>query len=134
MKAIIFAGLLGLSFSSWAVDVVVHPSNTVALDKSQIEQIFLGKLKTFTGSDKAIPVSQPETNAASEEFYNKVIGRNPTQLKAYWSKLLFTGKGQPPKKMANDQEVLKSVAADPNVIGYVTSGSADDSVRVVASF
>ncbi|RZM71867.1 phosphate ABC transporter substrate-binding protein [Pseudoalteromonas rubra] len=134
MKAIILAGFMGLSYSSWAVDVVVHPSNTVALDKSQIEQIFLGKLKTFTGSDKAVPVSQSETNTASEEFYSKVIGRNPTQLKAYWSKLLFTGKGQPPKKLASDEEVLKTVAGDPSIIGYVSSGSADGSVRVVASF
>ncbi|KNC65366.1 phosphate ABC transporter substrate-binding protein, partial [Pseudoalteromonas rubra] len=54
MKAIIFTGLIGLSSSCWAVDVVVHPSNTAALDKNQIEQIFLGKLKTFNGAGKAV--------------------------------------------------------------------------------
>ncbi|KZN44451.1 hypothetical protein [Pseudoalteromonas luteoviolacea] len=134
MKAILLTTVFMLSTSALAVDVVVHPSNNAALDKGKIEQIFLGKLKTFDGSAKVIPISQVDSNPVTEEFNTKVVGRSASQLKAYWSKLLFTGKGQPPKSMANDQEVMKLVADNPNVIGYVTSGSADGSVKVLMSF
>ena len=45
--------------------------------------------------------------------------------------MVFTGKTQQPKEVADDAEVIAKVSSDPQAIGYVDSGSVNDSVKVV---
>lgn len=126
---------LAISFSSFAeVSVVVHPSNSASIDKEAVSRIFLGRMKDFNGSGEAVPIAQEEDSPARSEFNNKIIGKSDSQLKSYWSKLVFTGKGTPPKKVVGDKEVIKLVSENPAMIGYVDSGSVDSSVKVVLTF
>lgn len=116
------------------VMIVVHPSNANSLDQQKVVRLFTGKSKTFPDGSQAIPINQSESTATTEEFNAKVLGRSSSQLKSYWSKLVFTGKGTPPKEVSSDQEVIDLVAANPNVIGYVSAGTATDSVKVLLTF
>ncbi|MEC8327517.1 MAG: phosphate ABC transporter substrate-binding protein [Pseudomonadota bacterium] len=119
---------------SAAVDVIVHPSNANAIDAGDIKKIFTGKAKSFADGSKALPITQADGNPATDEFNQNVLNKSSSQLKAYWSKLVFTGKGTPPEEAANDAEVVSLVSKNPNLIGFVTKGSADGSVKVVQSF
>lgn len=47
------------------------------------------------------------------QFYTAVAGKDEAQVKAIWSKLVFTGKATPPKELPSSAEVVKAVAADP---------------------
>ncbi|PHI38690.1 phosphate ABC transporter substrate-binding protein [Pseudoalteromonas sp. GCY] len=134
MKKLFLLTLLCSSFSCLAVDVIVNPANTSTLDENEIKQIFIGKSKSFSDGSKALPITQADGSAVTDEFNEKVLNKSSSQLKAYWSKLVFTGKGTPPKEAADDAEVLKLVASNPNLIGFVSSGAADSSVKVVKSF
>ena len=117
-----------------AVDVIVHPSNANAIEASDIKKIFTGKAKSFADGSKALPITQASGNPAMDAFNQTVLNKSSSQLKAYWSKLVFTGKGTPPEEVANDAEVLSLVSKNPNLIGFVSKGSADGSVKVVQSF
>jgi len=44
---------------------------------------------------------------------------------------VFSGEGQPPKKIADDAEVMALVRANPNVIGYVDAAAVNGSVKVL---
>ena len=48
-----------------------------------------------------------------------MAGKSPAQMKAYWSKIIFTGRGQPPKEVPNSAAVKKGIVENPAVIGYV---------------
>lgn len=127
-KASLCAGLLlAVSMPAWAqsVAVIVNPKNATAVSAEQISNVFLGK------SNDLIGVDLPDGNAAREAFYHKVTGKDGPQLKAYWAKLVFTGKAQPLKELSSDAEVKKFVAANPTAIGYIDKGSVDGSVKVV---
>lgn len=113
------------------VAVVSSKSAVVGLSKSQTEDIFLGRASRFPNGTDAIPLDQAESAVARDEFYAKVAGRSAAQMKAYWSKIIFTGRGQPPKQAASAAEVKKRVAARPTVIGYIDASLVDDTVRVV---
>ncbi len=113
--------------------VIVHPSNTNTMDVEAASRLFLGKAKSFADGSIAVPISQSD-NAMTEEFNGKVLGKNSSQLKAYWSQLVFTGKGTPPKEVSNDAEVIKLVAENPSFIGYVSSGAVTGSVKVLVKF
>lgn len=134
MKQWIFALSLCSSMAFADVAVIVNPSNGDALDKNAISRIFLNKAKAFPNGAQAVPLALSEGTAATDEFNGKVLNKSSAQLTAFWSKLVFTGKGQPPKALSSDAEVMSEVANDPNAIGYIDASSVNDSVRVVATF
>ena len=53
------------------------------------------------------------------------------QVKAIWSKILFTGRGVPPKQLLDSAAVKKAVAANPKAVGYIEKSAVDASVKVV---
>lgn len=132
LHSLLSAGLLlSASNVSAEVVVVVHPSNSNALDSKTVQRIFLGKEKKFADGTKVVPVNQVN-NASRNDFDSTVIGRSTTQVAAHWSKLVFTGKGIPPEEVGGDAEVLAAVAADPGAIGYVDSSAVTGDVKAVS--
>ncbi|GAB57752.1 phosphate ABC transporter substrate-binding protein [Rheinheimera nanhaiensis] len=116
------------------IAVVVNPANANAVSADDLNRLFLGRSSSFADGSKATPLNLAEGQAARAEFDSKVLNRSAAQLKAYWSKLVFTGKGTPPKELADDAAVKAALAADSSAIGYISSGSVDSSVKVVATF
>lgn len=105
--------------------VVVMGAGGAALSKDQLANIYLGRTFDFK------PVDLPEGHALRDQFYKKAADRDPAQIKAVWSRIIFTGKGQPPAVVADAAAVKKAVAADPRGIGYIDRSALDASVKVV---
>src|ERR1700730_3515281 len=115
------------------VTVVSAKSAITSLSKNQAADIFLGRTNHFPNGAQAVPVDLPEGSAVRDEFYEKVAGKSPSQLKAHWSKIIFTGRGQPPKTVADAAELKKMLAANLSAIGYIDETQVDPSVRVVGT-
>lgn len=113
------------------VAVVSAKSPVSTLSKNQVVDIFLGKANRFPNGHQAVPVDQNEGSAAREEFYFKFAGKSPSQIKAFWSKIIFTGRGQPPQEVSNDIEVKKFIVEHPDAIGYIDQKLMDDSVKAI---
>ncbi|MBE0363589.1 hypothetical protein PULV_a1052 [Pseudoalteromonas ulvae UL12] len=116
------------------VAVIVHPSNANAIDANAIAKIYTGKMKSFDDGSKIIAIAQDSGNPITDEFNEKALKKSSSQLKAYWSKLVFTGKGTPPKEVSNDAEVISLVASNPNTIGFISSSATDGTVKVIQTF
>jgi ABC-type phosphate transport system substrate-binding protein len=114
-----------------SVAVVSARSTVTALSKDQVSDIFLGKLSRFPDGVLAVPIDQEEGSGSRDDFYRRLTDKSPAQLKAYWSKIIFTGRGQPPGTVANGAEVKRRLAANPAAIGYIDSKLVDESVRVL---
>jgi ABC-type phosphate transport system substrate-binding protein len=116
------------------VVAVVAPTNPVAaLSQQQVADIFLGKSSRFPNGDSATPVDQREGSAVRDEFYARFTGKSPAQIKAFWSKIIFTGRGRPPRAVANSAEAKKLLATNPHAIAYIERRDVDSSVKVVAA-
>ena len=114
------------------VAVIVHPSSSLtAMTAEDVSRIFLGKSNNFPGGAQAIPINQDDGSASRVKFNETVCKKNASQYKAYWSQLMFTGKGTPPKDAGTDAAVKALIAANPNMIGYVDASAVDASVKVV---
>lgn len=127
--------LLILSTSALAdVAVIVNSANASAINDNDISRIFLGKKKKFASGESIEPINSSAGGSARTEFEKKVLKKSANQVKAYWSKLVFSGKGKPLKEIGSDADVLKHVAENPNAIGYVDAGSVNGSVKVIKTF
>lgn len=123
-----------LAFSATAtaeIAVIVNPANGNDLSDKQISRAFLGKLKSFADGQSIKAVNAKSANPTRAEFEKNVLSKSSAQVKAYWSKQLFTGKGTPPDELASDAEILSFVASTPNAIGYIDASKLDGSVKVI---
>ena len=128
------AVLLGAASLAHAEIVVVvsSKSGATALSADQASDIFLGKPSALPGGGQAVPIDQAE-GATRDAFYQKALGKNAAQLKAYWSKQIFSGKGQPPKVAGDGAAVKALVASNPNMVGYIDKSAVDGTVKVLLS-
>lgn len=132
-RALFALVLLGTVPPSMADVVVVVSAKSTAtpLSADQAAEIFLGRAITLPGAGDVVPIDQSEGSPARDVFYQKVAGKNAAQLRAYWSKQIFTGKGTPPKDVSNDGAVKAMVAAKPGLIGYIDKDAVDASVKAL---
>jgi ABC-type phosphate transport system substrate-binding protein len=128
MSTLLLAAFAAAALPATAAEIVVIVSQknpATRMFSEQASQFFLCKSNLFT------PVDQADGSALRNEFYHKVADKDAAQVKALWSKLVFTGKATPPKEYANSAEVKKAVAADPKAIGYIDKSAVDDTVKVI---
>ena len=137
LKGLGFLALVGLltiggGFAAAEIVIVVSPQNpTTALTKNEVSNIFLGKTNYFPGDGNAVPIDQPEGSQPRIAFYLDISNKQPADIKAHWSKMVFTGRGQPPMVVNGDAQVKRTLASQPEGIGYIDSTSVDERVKVL---
>ncbi|QOL49378.1 type 2 periplasmic-binding domain-containing protein [Massilia litorea] len=131
LASILLACCAALAQANDLVVVVSARSPVEAMRADQVAAIFLGQAPRFPNGAVATALDQPLGSAQRDEFYLRVAGKTPALLKAYWSKMVFTGRGQPPRELAGSAAVRKAVAEDPALIGYIEREALDPSVRQV---
>jgi ABC-type phosphate transport system substrate-binding protein len=127
--------LLSLLLSALAVHadivVVINSHSTIDhLTREQVADIFLGRVGTFPNGLKSTPVEQLESQPGYLAFHALVTGKNAIQLKAYWSKMVFSGQALPPITVSQDK-LLQVLAASPHAITYLDRRLVDGSVKIV---
>lgn len=112
------------------VEIIVHPDNTVtSISPAELSKIFLKRLRVWEDGQTAVAVDQVPSSAAREEFSRRVHGRSVVSIEIYWKRMIFSGKGVPPRELATDEEVLKFVRSNPGAVGYVTRATRLEGVK-----
>ncbi len=134
-KMVVGAALLVAGVAAQAqVAVVVSAKSAVGnMTAEQVSSIFLGKSNALPNGNAAVAVDLPESAGTRDTFYTKATGKSSAQVKAAWSRLVFSGKGTPPKELGSSADVKKFVAGNPDAIGYIEKSAVDSSVKVVLS-
>ena len=104
-------------------------NNVSALTTEQVQDVFLGRTRSFPNHRYALPFDQASPLRA--EFYEKLTGRPVAQIDAYWARIMFTGQGSPPPKLPDDRAILQMVRENEGAIGYIDKLSVDNTVRVL---
>ena len=137
LARLIFFGLLAaapsLAVAEDVVPVVSARSTVTQLNANQVADIFLGKTSRFPDGTVAMPIDLSEESPLRERFYATFANKSPAQLKSHWAKIIFTGRGQPPRQVTGSVEAKRMVTENPNAIAYIDAKDVDKSVRVLAS-
>ena len=124
--------LFSLPAGAGELVVIVSARSPVgALRADQVADIFLGQVGNFPGGAEAVALDQRIGSPERDAFYAKVADKTPPLVKAYWTKMIFTGRGQPPKEVGGSAAVRKLVADNPSLIGYIDRAALDASVKAV---
>ena len=115
-----------------AMVAIVHPTNPLSeIDQPSVRRIWLGK-DTFYRDGKAIvPLDVDLKSPVRRHFLKVIIDKSDAEFRQYWSRIVFTGKGTPPRNVGGDREVVEWVAKDPLAIGLVDESAVNSSVKKI---
>lgn len=112
--------------------VVVNAASGVdALTREQVINIFLGRFRQLPTGMAALPVDQPAEQPLRADFYRQLVNKSPAEIRAYWARLVFSGKTAPPQGAKTQDEVLQWLAERPGAIGYLRADQLTPQLKVV---
>ena len=122
MTAVLFAG---------DVKIIVNKENSLsALTKAEVSQFFLKK-KTKWNAGKVKPVDQKNKSSVRKKFSKNFLGKKVSAIKKYWMEQMFAGNNNPPKIKSSDTSVIEYVKSNKGAIGYISSETPSDGVKVI---
>jgi ABC-type phosphate transport system substrate-binding protein len=113
------------------VPVVSAKSSIDHLSRKDLADIFLGRTARSPDGAPVVPVDQDESSPTRDQFYTTFLGKTSAQLRAYWSKIIFTGRGKPPPTVPGGVEARKLLATNPHAIAYMDRTQLDSTVKPV---
>jgi hypothetical protein len=60
------------------------------------------------------------------------IKKTPAQFKAWWNRMLFTGKGVAPKSFTTDDALLDFISKNNGFLGYVSGNAIPNTIKVIS--
>lgn len=112
--------------------VLVASVRTAAVEVSRerAENLYLGHATTLADGTPVKLIDLPN-GALRDDFYLKLTGKNPAQIRAYWSRLVFTGRALPPREASSTAEARQWLLDTPNLIGYMERTDVPPGARIL---
>ncbi|MEJ6003006.1 substrate-binding periplasmic protein [Paucibacter soli] len=99
------------------------------LSRQEVSELYLGQARTLP--DGSAPQLLASAGALRDEFYARVLERDVAQVKAAWSRLLFSGKGHAPREFADPAQLRAALLANPGAIAFLDASQVDASMKVL---
>ena len=114
--AALLAGGLPAVAAEGAV-LIAHEGVPVgSISAAALKDIYNGKTTYWEGGQGVVIAVMPDkTDAALKE----VSGMDPSQFKTFWQRLVFSGRGQQPKKAADAASLVALVASTKGAVALV---------------
>ncbi len=114
--------------------VITHPDNKLEPTLEQIRQLYLGKTKSLDGKMVLDPIDVPPGSPLRGKYLEQVVQKTQEQLNLYWSRLVFTGKASPPRKLTAQETVVDWVAQNKGALAIIDSQDLNPKVNQVFTF
>lgn len=113
------------------VVVVNARCGVAAMTRNEVVNIFFGRYRQFFNGRESQPVDLVDSHPDRARFYSGLVGKDLSEVNAYWSRQVFSGRMQPPYKAGSPEEALKLITTYPCGIGFIELAKANARVRVV---
>jgi len=119
--------------SAQNIEIIVNPdvpSHSLSMTAARV--LFGMRLRVWeTGSPVTVFVLD-DREPLHRLFVKTKLNILPHQLRKSWDRLVFSGTGQAPVKVADWEEMKKKVATTPGAVGYLRGDLIDESIRKVS--
>ena len=138
LRAVAFLLLAGVSAAGLHAEelpfhVVVHPSNPVtSLTRAELSAIFMKRTRSWPDGSEIVAADRPASARVRGHFSRAIHGKRVAYVIRYWQRLIFAGRGIPPREFPSDAAVLDFVRANRGAIGYIDRTMTPDGVKTIA--
>lgn len=127
------AVLLFVAFPVAGTDLKVIANSSIKasqISSIELKGIFLVTKTSLAGDAHVEPVLL-KSGDGHETFVKLYTGKSAAALLTYYRSLVFTGKGEMPKMLASDEEVVAYVRKTKGAIGYVSAEASTEGVKTL---
>ncbi|AOF81479.1 hypothetical protein BSY238_1775 [Methyloversatilis sp. RAC08] len=125
----LWLALYGAAAAAHGIAVIVNPDSGIdSISREEVSHLFLGRIKHLLPGTPAVVI---DTLPLRQAFYQALVRRGLPEIDAYWARLRFSGRTQPPMQIESAEMVIERVARDRNAIGYIDGALVDSRVRPV---
>jgi ABC-type phosphate transport system substrate-binding protein len=111
--------------------IIVNKSNTLSsLTKKEVSDLFLKKTKWSFGS-AVIPVDQSPNSKTREQFTLDIHGKSISSIRSFWQQSVFSGTASAPVEKNSDSEIIDFVQKNSEAIGYISSSTKTEDVKII---
>lgn len=117
-----------------AVVVVVHKENRRDLSREELKAAFLKQISAWKSGERVRPVETEGDSAAKAAFYQQLLAMSPDDVERHWLQIRYARAEAPPKRVEDDQGVIKFVSTFKGAIGFVDAATvSEEALEKVAS-
>lgn len=133
-RKILFIILIFCAWPIYAQTLYVVVSDNLrgqSFSQAQLKRIFLGEITSINGG--RVRLIYPSYSSNAINTLCRFVGKgNVRDLKSYWSKMIFTGRGNPPETANNDAELKRYLDNTDDAIGVATSAQGMNVVYTIS--
>jgi len=112
--------------------VVANPKSGIEhLKRQEVIYLFMGRWRQLPSGVEAHPIDLGTDSTERTDFYRQLVNKEPSEIKAYWSRLVFSGGSRPPYTAESREELIHLVSGTPGAIGYIDRSHVDSHMRIV---
>ena len=113
--------------------LVAHPDvATRWLNRDTTRAIFAMRQRTWPDGQAVRVYVLNNSDSVHARFTKEQLAVYPHQLQLAWDRMVFSGTGQAPDRVADQAEMREHVATTPGAIGYLEREYLDDSIQVIS--
>jgi len=129
LSSFLVLSVLGAAYAE-VIIITNKDVNETTLSREDIKEIFLGKKVQWKDNSKIRFVTLTGGDL-HREFLKNYVNRSATQYLNYWKKMLFTGRGEPPKGFKTLAELIAYVKKTSGAIGYIDARRHVQHVNII---
>lgn len=116
---------------SFVIAVVVRKdSPLLQLSRDEVAALFLGKIRH--SNDIPLMPFDSQDNDLRERFYQEVAEMSGMRVKAYWSRIVFSGQGRPPREISTSEAHTK-LTDEADALIYLPEDQVTPNMKIVFS-
>ncbi len=137
-----FLGVAALALLPWprvaaaqdtGFKIIVHPDNpTASVDAARLREAYLKRTAAWNDGRSIRAIDLSSRHAVREQFGRRVLKKTPTQLRYYWNRQVFSGKGVPPTQVDSPAAAVEYVLRHPGAVAYVPIEADAGEAKVIA--
>src|ERR1044071_1208401 len=106
-----------------AFRIVVHRDNPIeSITRAKLSAIYMKRTRSWGDGREIVPVDQPASSPVRERFSRSIHGKNVAYVTRYWQRLIFSGRGIPPRQLPDDAAGLGFVEGQPGGVRSLPRG------------
>jgi len=124
--------LTSFSHSHFAAEpqIIINPLLDINnITRSKARSIFSMRLYQWADGTPVVVYVLPDDSSQHRLFVQNILSMFPHQLRRQWDRYTYTGIGQAPIEVTDEQEMIERVNSTLGAIGYIEKGASDAKIR-----
>lgn len=137
LRRVALLGILGLAMgigggqANAQVLVIAHasvPADTIT--QTELLDLYTGEVRFWHNGQHVIIYDLQSQGETRDSFYT-FLGKTSSRIKSIWLRRKLSGEGDPPERLASEEELLVRVQSTPGAIGFVALAGVPPDVKVL---